>query len=118
MLNDVTKDKRSQSDGGDGVQEHGGGLDHAADGAGLIHQILDSPAVLRVAIEPLRETLLLRFYAELPTAVVSAAYRLETFSLHCIGFCGSPLAILIVVMRPCVQNKMAFAEGQRTCTHE
>ena len=60
MLNDVTKDLRKQSDGGDGVQEHGGGLDHAADGAGLIHQILDPPPPL--------ETLLLRFYARLPTS--------------------------------------------------
>ena len=41
LLNDVTEDNRSQGDGGDGVQEHGGGLYHAADGAGLIHQILD-----------------------------------------------------------------------------
>ena len=55
------------------MQEHGGGLDHAADGAGLIHQILDSPAVQRVGIDPLRETLLLRFYAALPTSVVSVA---------------------------------------------
>ena len=76
MLNDVTQDKRGQSDGGDGVQEHGGGLDHAADGAGLIHQILDSPAVQRVGIDPLRETLLLCVYAALPTSAVSVAYRL------------------------------------------
>ena len=41
--NDVTKSKRKQSDGGDGVQKHGGGLNHAADGAGLIPQISDSP---------------------------------------------------------------------------
>ena len=47
-----TEDKRSQRDGVDGVQEHGGGLDHAADGAGLIHQIQDSTAVLRVPIHP------------------------------------------------------------------
>ena len=64
MLNDVTEDGWKQSDGGDGVQEHGGGLDHAADGAGLIHQILDPPPPL---YDP-RETLLLRFYAVLPTS--------------------------------------------------
>ena len=34
--NDVTKSKGKQSDGGDGGQKHGGGLNHAADGAGLI----------------------------------------------------------------------------------
>ena len=41
--NDVTKSKRKQADGGDGGQKHGGGLNHAADGAGLIPQISDSP---------------------------------------------------------------------------
>ena len=41
--NDVTKSKGKQSDGGDGGQKHGGGLNHAADGAGLIPQISDSP---------------------------------------------------------------------------
>ena len=41
--NDVTKSKGKQSDGGDGGQKHGGGLNHAADGAGLIPQISDPP---------------------------------------------------------------------------
>ena len=41
--NDVTKSKRQQGDGGDGGQKHGGGLNHAADGAGLIPQISDPP---------------------------------------------------------------------------
>ena len=41
--NDVTKSKRKQADGGDGGQKHGGGLNHAADGAGLIPQISDPP---------------------------------------------------------------------------
>ena len=110
MLNDVTKDKRSQSDGGDGVQEHGGGLDHAADGAGLIHQILDSAAVVRVGIDPL-----LRFYAALPTSVVSVAKDLFS-TLHwflrpttCNTYCGHAAM--------CAKQN-GFAEGRRTCTHE
>ena len=41
--NDVTKSKRQQGDGVDGAQKHGGGLNHAADGAGLIPQISDPP---------------------------------------------------------------------------
>ena len=65
MLNDVTESKRKQSDGGDGVQEHGGGLDHAADGAGLIHQILDPPPSY---VRSAGKLSFFAFYARLPTS--------------------------------------------------
>ena len=72
-----TEDKRSQSDGGDGVQEHGGGLDHAADGAGLIHQIQDSPP-----------TAVPRTYVWPSTRAGNSPSSLLRYAAHVGGFCG------------------------------
>ena len=82
MLNDVTEDGWKQSDGGDGVQEHGGGLDHAADGAGLIHQILDlcvGRTIHRSTRGKLASSLL---RPVLLTSVVSVAERPFTAKTH------------------------------------
>ena len=72
--NDVTKSKRKQGDGGDGGQKHGGGLNHAADGAGLIPQISDPPERSTCGHRPGRNPPS-RFYALRTHIVVSAAYR-------------------------------------------
>ena len=111
MLNDVTEDNRSQGDGGDGVQEHGGGLYHAADGAGLIHQILDlcvGRTIHRSTRGKLASSLL---RPVLLTSVVSVAERPFTAKTHV--YISTFLHVYIAMVSAANQSQYIL----RSCGH-